>query len=454
MPLRCRARLRSAAALRGVACLGVLALLSACAGGRHIQAQQEAAQYAERAATKHYEAPGAPDDPWGPYVAEAANRFDVPERWIREVMRVESGGKEYIDGELTTSPVGAMGLMQVMPQTYDELRARYGLNDDPYDPRNNILAGAAYIREMYDLYGSPGFLAAYNAGPARLDDYLNGNRALPDETRRYVAMIGPYIIDNAPVNRSPAESLAMNQIPIDIPAGPRYGHAYGSGYSARALAQAPYVPGPFVSPSALARIARVERPGLERGYSERGYRLADRGSRRIEERGYRTAEARASRAAEERSYRLAAREAAHGYSVAALPEPPRMSPPPGYLGLEPRGETRVQTAMATVPRGFHLIPTAAAETLPARRGGPPTGDWAIQVGAFGNEGQARAAAAAARGGAPQLGGARSAVGTVRQAHATLYRARLTGLSRAAAMQACMRLGRGRGSCMVISPDAS
>ena len=44
----------------------------------------------------------------------------------------------------------------------------------PTIPHNNILAGTAYMREMYDVYGSPGFLAAYNAGPRRLDDYLAG----------------------------------------------------------------------------------------------------------------------------------------------------------------------------------------------------------------------------------------------------------------------------------------
>ena len=109
-------------------------------------------------------------------------------------MHVESGGQEYLNGQLITSGAGAMGLMQVMPATYDELRQQYNLGDDPFDPHNNIMAGAAYMREMYDIYGSPGFLAAYNAGPNRLDDYLSNNRPLPDETRRYVAMIGPNIV--------------------------------------------------------------------------------------------------------------------------------------------------------------------------------------------------------------------------------------------------------------------
>src|SRR6185312_9285799 len=113
-------------------------------------------------------------------------RFDVPEIWIRSVMKVESGGNEYLNGRLVTSSAGAMGLMQVMPQTYEELRDRYALGDDPFHPRDNILAGTAYLREMYDIYGSPGFLAAYNAGPKRLDDYLANVRPLPAETRRYV----------------------------------------------------------------------------------------------------------------------------------------------------------------------------------------------------------------------------------------------------------------------------
>jgi hypothetical protein len=84
-----------------------------------------------------------------------------------------------------------MGLMQVMPQTFDMLRARYGLGDDPYEPHDNILAGAAYIREMYDRYGAPGFLAAYNAGPDRLDAWLTDGTPLPDETVTYLSSVTP-----------------------------------------------------------------------------------------------------------------------------------------------------------------------------------------------------------------------------------------------------------------------
>jgi hypothetical protein len=118
-------------------------------------------------------------------ISEASNRFGVPERWIRAVILAESDGQTG-----ATSPKGATGLMQVMPDTYAELRNRFGLGDDPYAIRDNILAGSAYLREMYDRYGSPGLIAAYNAGPARYDDYLASRRGLPDETLSYVAAVG------------------------------------------------------------------------------------------------------------------------------------------------------------------------------------------------------------------------------------------------------------------------
>ena len=362
---------------RAIGCLGLLALLAACSGGGpRDSASQEAARYAANA-RGNYIPPGPPSDPWGPYITEAANRFDVPDRWIRAVMHVESGGKEYINGQLITSSAGAMGLMQVMPETYDELRQQYSLGGDPYDPRDNILAGTAYLREMYDIYGSPGFLAAYNAGPARLDDYLANNRPLPDETRHYVAMIGPAIEGVYPRTRSPAEQYAMNTLPINIPPGTRYGR--GSQYAGN------------------------------RGHG---------GGAPV-----RTVE------------------------VAQLPDPPpsRSAPPPR------------QTALVVPPPppphgGFRFVTAANAEALPERPGGPRTGDWAVQVGAFGKPVQAHEAIAAARVHARELAAARPVVASVREPHGTLYRARLTGLSRETAVQACEKL-RGHGACMVLSPEA-
>jgi hypothetical protein len=84
--------------------------------------------------------------------------------------------------------------MQVMPATFAELRARYGLGPDPHDPRTNIMAGAAYLREMYDRYGPRYFLAAYNAGPARVDAHLRTGRPLPYETRAYNAALIPALV--------------------------------------------------------------------------------------------------------------------------------------------------------------------------------------------------------------------------------------------------------------------
>jgi len=127
-------------------------------------------------------------DPIAATVTEAAQRSGIPASWIRAVMQAESGGDAR-----AVSPKGAMGLMQIMPETWATLRLRYGLGVDPFDPHDNIIAGAAYLRELHDRYGSPSFLAAYNAGPARYEDHLATGRPLPAETRAYVALLAPLI---------------------------------------------------------------------------------------------------------------------------------------------------------------------------------------------------------------------------------------------------------------------
>lgn len=131
-----------------------------------------------------------PDDPVAAAIAEASRRFGLPTTWIRAVMRAESGGDPR-----AASPTGAMGLMQIMPATWEELRVRHALGDDPFDPRDNILGGTGYLRDLLDRYGSPGFLAAYNAGPGRYEERRSG-RPLPDETRAYLATLAP-LLDGA-----------------------------------------------------------------------------------------------------------------------------------------------------------------------------------------------------------------------------------------------------------------
>ncbi|MBM9401106.1 lytic transglycosylase domain-containing protein [Gluconacetobacter azotocaptans] len=118
------------------------------------------------------------------FVQQAARQASIPQDWVRAVLRIESGGDPH-----ATSAKGAMGLMQIMPDTWRELRQDLNLGADPFDPHDNIVAGAAYLRLLHDRYGDAGFLAAYNAGPGRYDDHLATGRPLPAETRDYVASV-------------------------------------------------------------------------------------------------------------------------------------------------------------------------------------------------------------------------------------------------------------------------
>ncbi len=144
------------------------------------------------------------DDAIRSHVAEASRRFRIPAIWIWAVMQTESAGDVR-----ARSKKGAMGLMQIMPATWILLRNRQGLGDDPFDPRDNILAGAAYLRDLHDRYGTRGFLAAYNAGPGRYEDHLMGRRSLPAETVDYVSTVGRRIDSGATID---AESSADENI--------------------------------------------------------------------------------------------------------------------------------------------------------------------------------------------------------------------------------------------------
>ncbi len=104
-------------------------------------------------------------------------------------MKAESGGHTHLNGRPIVSRAGAMGLMQLMPGTWSAMRARYGLGGDPHNPRDNIMAGTAYLREMYDSFGYPGLFAAYNAGPGRYAEHLRTGDALPEETKDYIKQL-------------------------------------------------------------------------------------------------------------------------------------------------------------------------------------------------------------------------------------------------------------------------
>ncbi|MGI4811165.1 MAG: transglycosylase SLT domain-containing protein [Janthinobacterium lividum] len=488
--------------------VGAIALLAGCASKPQISAQQESTRYLSKAERRSYSPPGPASDPWGPYIREASGKYDVPEKWIREVMRQESGGSLYgRNGQLVTSGAGAMGLMQVMPATYDDLRGRYReLGDDPYDPHNNVMAGTAYLREMYDIYGAPGFLAAYNAGPGRLDDYLTRNRTLPLETRRYVASIGPRIAGHEPQKQSPGAMYAMNSIPLDIPAGPRYPDVAPQSFGTQYASAAPIVLSPparaYVAPTpvyaAPVEVAEAPPPGRFIKLSPQPEPIAVADATPVQPFitlapptpsypapvPFAVAEAPrfepTSRFEQSGRFGQAGRFNAPAPRQAAMPipEPP---PPPSARGTQfarrgvqgtsrpievaempepPRMPTRYAAAelvpVSPHQRGFALIPTANA--APIHRGAIPltstSGAWAVQVGAFANQDLAHSATTAARQNARgELGGAQTVVAGVRQPGGTLYRARLGGLSHEAAAQACEKLSRARTNCMIVSPDA-
>lgn len=164
-----------------VAATAAMAATAASAGPATAETQPALAAPAPEAAS------GAA--PWRSHIEEASRRFGVPVPWIERVMVAESGGRTLWHGRPTVSHAGAMGLMQLMPATWAEMRLRLGLGQDPHAPRDNILAGTLYLRLMYDRFGYPGLFGAYNAGPARYAAYLEGRRALPGETRDYLRRV-------------------------------------------------------------------------------------------------------------------------------------------------------------------------------------------------------------------------------------------------------------------------
>lgn len=132
---------------------------------------------------------------WRLEVTAASLRFGVPIPWIEAVMAAESAGQTTRAGRPIISVKGAMGLMQLMPATYDDMRRTYGLGPDPYWPADNILAGTAYLRLTYDRFGFPGLFAAYNCGPDRYALSLTG-KPLPAETRTYLTTVLRYLSES------------------------------------------------------------------------------------------------------------------------------------------------------------------------------------------------------------------------------------------------------------------
>lgn len=108
-------------------------------------------------------------------VDEAARKYQVDPKLVAAIAEVESGGNQE-----AASPAGAIGVMQLMPDT----AASLGIN--PYDKKSNIEGGAKYLREMLDAFDGDvrRAVAAYNAGPQAVRDY--GGVPPYQETQNYV----------------------------------------------------------------------------------------------------------------------------------------------------------------------------------------------------------------------------------------------------------------------------
>ena len=146
---------------------------------------------------------------WEPFIKKAAKRFNVPAPWIREVMRIESGGRTMMaENVRIVSSEGALGLMQIQRGTYAEMRQQYGLGSDPFDPHDNIYAGAAYLRWLRGKYGFPTMFEAYDDGPGHLEQRLTRGALLPDETRNYVRVVSLALGFKLPVTQTPAPAPA------------------------------------------------------------------------------------------------------------------------------------------------------------------------------------------------------------------------------------------------------
>jgi Transglycosylase SLT domain len=150
-------------------------------------------------------------DRWNPLVKEASRRFNISGQWIRAVIMIESGGKTMLtENRPIISRAGAMGLMQLMPETWREMRRAYALGPDPYDPHDNIMAGAATLSLLYQQYGYPTMFAAYNDGPGMLEAHRALNEPVPAETASYVRDIASIL--STGVRHRPGSKAALARL--------------------------------------------------------------------------------------------------------------------------------------------------------------------------------------------------------------------------------------------------
>lgn len=449
---------------RPVACVAlalILAVLAACAShyGSHYG-------NLELTPGRSYPSPGPPGDPWGPYISQAAGRFDVPQRWIRAVIQQESAGEVQ-----ALSPAGAMGLMQLMPGTYEMLREQYDLGNDPFEPHDNILAGTAYIRQMYQRYGAPGFLAAYNAGPERVDDYLANGDPLPAETVSYVSNVAPHLGGAAPMTGPLSVYAGNNQgygaatggcnlnAAFDpahpcstrpVPQAPVTLAATGRGYcdpNAAYDPDRPCVPAPQpIGPTASVQVAsNAPSGGCDPDAAYNPDRPCMRAPQRIGPSApIHVASNVPSRGCDpDRAY-----DPGQPCAPTSAPLPQPLAPPPSHATASLLYQ---EEAPQPVPTPHAVQNTSAAPGfIPVE----PTGAWAIQVGAFMTRSAAHAAASNARRALPALLTSAQVEVSATEPFGSqvLFRARLKNLTADDAAGACSRLVQVRMPCLIVRPS--
>lgn len=411
-----------------IVCLACLLLVAACS---EKPASPAARHHYEPA--RFYRAPGSPDDPWGPYIREAAGRFGMPESWVRLIMRRASDGQ--VDRR---SSSGAIGLMQIMPDAYEGLKKANKLGDDPFDPRSNLLAGTAWMRDMYDRYGSPGFLVAYRAGPDRVNLFLKKGVMLPVDALNFVGSVEPALGDDLPgaTPGAPPVRRAVREPPVagchpesvidpDTPCAPD-----------RAAAET------AAAPDAAGTAAG----GCDQAAGEDG--------------------AQTCKPAAAPHFPVLAQNLAEPPRGVAAPPAATLSPaPPAGPLADPVAVPAAVPAADPVPaipaaadpvsEPAANMPPPAVSPIPAGSAeapkGHPSGQWAIQVGAFDSRVLARSAAKKARDLAADL--LRTAtIETPAAPRSRMIRARLTGISRATATDACVRLSGHHVTCYAVSPE--
>jgi hypothetical protein len=185
---------RRAAIICRMLCLAVSLLALPARGAEALSAQELAKPGADRMMPLVGEAPAGPPDTARDsstresmclMIESAAKANELPLEFFARVIWQESRFRFDAVGPVTRSGQRAQGIAQFMPGTANERRLL-----DPFDPVQALPKSAEFLRELREQFGNLGLAAAaYNAGPRRVQDWLDGKGYMPSETRNYVSAI-------------------------------------------------------------------------------------------------------------------------------------------------------------------------------------------------------------------------------------------------------------------------